>query len=60
MAHYICTGGCMGKSEVVGVCGVETCPKHGAPLEECTCVDGKHFGKQDQDAPQEAAVEVKE
>lgn len=50
MAHYICTGGCKGKSEVAGVCGAETCPKHGVPLEECTCADGKHFGKQDQDA----------
>ena len=48
--HYICTGGCKGVSEVEGVCGAETCPKHGNPLTSCDCKDGKHFGKMDQDA----------
>jgi coenzyme F420-reducing hydrogenase gamma subunit len=48
MKHYICTGGCMGVSEKPGTCQALTCPKHGLPLIECDCNDGKHkeaYGK---------------
>ncbi len=44
MNHYICTGGCGGVSKSPGVCKEETCPKHGLPLTECNCTDGKHEG----------------
>ena len=47
MKHYICTGGCMGVSDKPGVCQATDCPKHGKPLEECSCKDGKHNGRQD-------------
>ena len=53
--HYICTGGCEGVSETEGVCGAVTCPKHGAPLTPCDCVDGKHHGKMDQDSDKKEA-----
>ncbi|MFA6365441.1 MAG: hypothetical protein WCW78_03510 [Candidatus Paceibacterota bacterium] len=49
MKHYICTGGCGGVSDKPGVCQTKICPKHGKPLEECDCTDGKHYGKQDHD-----------
>ena len=42
MKHYICTGGCKGVSDKPGVCQAEGCPKHGQPLTECNCTDGKH------------------
>jgi hypothetical protein len=42
--HYICDGGCEGVSEVPCNCGAETCTKHGLPLRECSCEDGKHNG----------------
>lgn len=42
MKHYICTGDCGGVSEKPGVCQAQTCPKHGQPLSECECSDGKH------------------
>ncbi|MDO8536754.1 MAG: hypothetical protein Q7R94_00720 [bacterium] len=47
MKHYICTGDCKGVSDKPGVCEAQDCPKHGKPLEECDCVGGKHYGKQD-------------
>ncbi|MBI4079618.1 hypothetical protein HY414_00075 [Candidatus Kaiserbacteria bacterium] len=40
--HYICTGGCEGVSDKPGVCQAEDCPKHGQPLDECNCEDGRH------------------
>ncbi len=40
--HYICTGGCHGMSEKNGVCEAPMCLKHGLPLKECNCADGKH------------------
>jgi len=43
--HYICTGGCKGVSQTPGVCQTDGCPKHEHPLEECDCVDSKHYGK---------------
>ncbi|OGZ07084.1 MAG: hypothetical protein A3C93_01660 [Candidatus Lloydbacteria bacterium RIFCSPHIGHO2_02_FULL_54_17] len=54
MTHYICTGGCGGVSEKEGTCQAITCPKHGVPLTACDCADGKHEGKQDRDAKEEA------
>ncbi len=58
MKHYICTGGCEGVSETPGTCQAETCPKHGQPLTECECADGKHEPKTDaQLPPEERAVE---
>lgn len=42
MKHYVCTGGCKGVSDKPGNCGAPTCAKHGKPLTECDCVDGKH------------------
>ena len=42
MTHYICTGECAGISEKAGVCQSPTCSKHGQPLSECDCSDGKH------------------
>lgn len=42
MRHYICTGGCGGVSNKYGVCQATDCPKHGKPLDECDCEDGKH------------------
>ncbi|MEK7107547.1 MAG: hypothetical protein AAB899_05175 [Patescibacteria group bacterium] len=45
MKHYICTGGCEGVSGKPGTCGAKTCPKHGKPLTECDCGDGKHNTK---------------
>lgn len=47
MKHYICTGECAGVSEKPGVCQSQTCSKHGVPLSECECEDGKH-GKKDE------------
>jgi hypothetical protein len=55
--HYICTGGCEGVSEVAGVCGAVTCPKHGAPLISCDCTDGKHYGRMNHDEESEASHE---
>lgn len=46
MKHYICTGGCKGVSDTLGVCQAQNCPKHGKPLEECDCTDGKHYGRE--------------
>jgi len=40
--HYICTGGCRGVSPEAGICQMDSCPKHGLPLEECRCTDNKH------------------
>jgi hypothetical protein len=37
----------MGVSDKPGVCQATDCPKHGKPLEECSCKDGKHNGRQD-------------
>ncbi len=48
MAHYICTGGCKGVSDTPGVCNAEDCVKHGEPLQECSCTDGKHEGMQEE------------
>ncbi|MBP6884267.1 MAG: hypothetical protein KBC17_00400 [Candidatus Pacebacteria bacterium] len=42
--HYVCNGGCNGVSDTEGVCGAETCAKHGQPLLECSCQDGMHEG----------------
>ncbi|MES2023672.1 MAG: hypothetical protein V4439_03230 [Patescibacteria group bacterium] len=42
--HFICTGGCNGVSNMPGVCNAKDCPKHGQPLMECKCEDGKHEG----------------
>ena len=47
MKHYICTGECAGASEKPGVCQSQMCSKHGQPLSECECPDGKH-GKKDE------------
>lgn len=46
MKHYICTGECAGISEKPGVCQSQTCSKHGVPLMECDCRDGKHGGNE--------------
>jgi len=53
MEHFICTGGCGGVASEAGVCGAETCPKHGVALESCSCADGKHGGKIDNDEAEE-------
>ena len=42
MSHYVCTGGCGGEADRVGVCQAEDCPKEGQPLAECNCEDGLH------------------
>ena len=44
MTHHICTGSCKGVSEEAKNCGAEDCPKHGQPLTQCDCTDGKHNG----------------
>lgn len=52
MQHFICTGGCDGESETVGVCQAESCKKEGEPLTPCNCEDGKHeeaLEKEDED-----------
>ena len=54
MKHNICTGGCEGVSDKPGVCQAKDCPKHGQPLEECNCADGKHEKNSD---PEEAKTE---
>jgi hypothetical protein len=56
MYHYICTGGCKGKSDKPGVCGAETCPKHGTALTPCDCTDGQHYGSLDQDLPAKSST----
>jgi len=43
--HYICTGGCAGVSKDPGICQTDSCPKHGLPLEECSCTDNTHKSK---------------
>jgi len=45
MKHYICTGGCRGVSETLGVCETDGCSKKGHSLEECDCTDGGHYGR---------------
>lgn len=45
MLHYICNGGCKTLSMQEGECPVDTCPKFGEPLIQCTCIDGMHYGK---------------
>lgn len=50
MAHSICTGGCKGVSDTPGICQAEDCPKHGQPLIECNCEDGKHGRDEDSEA----------
>lgn len=40
----------MGVSDKSGVCQAKDCPKHGKPLEECSCTDGKHYGRQNKKA----------
>lgn len=40
--HYICTGGCQGVSDKLGVCQAEDCPDYQKPLKECNCEDGLH------------------
>jgi len=44
MPHYICKGGCKGVSDKPGVCQTDDCANHNHRLEECDCVDGKHYG----------------
>ena len=42
MTHHICTGDCKGVSDEPKVCQSPDCGKHGQPLKECNCADGKH------------------
>lgn len=42
MTHYICTGGCGGVADKLGVCQAATCPMHDKALAPCECTDGKH------------------
>jgi hypothetical protein len=42
MKHFVCDGGCQGVAADPGVCMMSSCPKHGLPLKECNCEDGKH------------------
>jgi hypothetical protein len=42
--HYICTGGCQGISEVPASCRMESCPRRGLELKECSCDDHNHWG----------------
>ena len=42
--HYICTGGCKGKSGEPGECKAEDCPKKGEQLTPCNCADNQHGG----------------
>lgn len=53
MPHYICTGGCKGVLSVPGVCQTEGCPLEGHQLEECSCIDGEHWGAFDEVTPEE-------
>lgn len=48
MTHYICTGGCKGKSDVPGQCQSPECKKYQKNLKECHCDDGKHSEVYDQ------------
>lgn len=41
--HYVCDGGCSGVSlDDDASCQAPDCPKHGQPLQLCTCTDEKH------------------
>lgn len=41
--HYVCNGGCNGVSlDDDANCQAVDCPKHGKPLQLCTCSDEKH------------------
>lgn len=42
MAHYICTGSCLGVSEEEGICLADGCEQQYEMLSECDCSDGKH------------------
>lgn len=51
MEHFICEGTCGGESPVAKTCDDPECTKHGEPLTQCTCEDGKH-GKTDEEKDQ--------
>ena len=56
MKHYVCTGECRGVSDTPKSCDAIGCHKHGEPLMECDCEDGKHgkvFAKKGQDMQQQ-------
>ncbi|OGD82823.1 hypothetical protein A3A54_02445 [Candidatus Curtissbacteria bacterium RIFCSPLOWO2_01_FULL_39_62] len=41
--HYVCDGNCKGVSlDQDATCNTVDCPKHGLPLQVCTCPDQKH------------------
>ncbi|MDD9953851.1 MAG: hypothetical protein OXR66_05960 [Candidatus Woesearchaeota archaeon] len=42
MTHYVCNGGCNGKSETPGSCQAEDCADHAKQLVHCDCVDDMH------------------
>ena len=48
MSHFICKGGCGGVSEIDGFCETDGCSNQWQPLEDCNCLDGKHFVKNDE------------
>ena len=41
--HYVCDGGCKGVSiDDDTSCQAVDCPKHGQPLQSCTCNNSRH------------------
>lgn len=41
--HYICTLGCRGVSDKIGVCQAINCKGYQHLLVECSCKDGQHY-----------------
>jgi hypothetical protein len=48
MKKYVCTGSCHGESDKPGVCGAETCEKHGQPLVEVEVSQGENAKMEDE------------
>jgi len=46
MSHFICTGNCKAVTDNPSSCMASDCPKNGEPLEECSCEDDQHEGRQ--------------
>jgi len=58
MPHYTCTGDCKGISMQPGECMAKECAKHGKPLTECSCTDGKHDELQADENPESEQVNL--
>ena len=40
--HYVCTGGCGGRSDNPGSCQAPSCADYQKTLKQCHCTDGGH------------------